>query len=120
MKTFVMMTFLMLALSFMSVTASAQTTYYTGPQGQNLGSSNNYGGNTTYYTGPQGQNLGTSNNYGGSTTYYTGPQGQNAGSASTYGGTTYFNGPAGTYSPMAPLVPIAPLFPQPHYGNSRR
>jgi hypothetical protein len=47
----------------LSTAAMAQTTYYTGPNGQPLGSSNAIGG-TTYYTGPNGMPRGTANTIG--------------------------------------------------------
>jgi hypothetical protein len=62
--------------------ASAQTTTFTGPQGQYMGSSNRFG-NTTTYTGPQGQYMGNSNTFGNTTTF-TGPQGQYRGSVTTF------------------------------------
>ena len=71
-----------LANSF--VLASAQTTTFTGPQGQYTGSAHTFG-NTTTYTGPQGQYLGSSNTFGNSTTL-TGPRGEYQGSVTTFPG----------------------------------
>jgi len=64
--------------------ASAQTTTFTGPQGQYMGSAHTFG-NTTTYTGPQGQYMGSSNTFGNTTTW-TGPQGQYQGSVTTFPG----------------------------------
>ena len=64
--------------------ASAQTTTFTGPQGQYRGSAQTFG-NTTTYTGPQGQYMGSSNTFGNTTTF-TGPQGQYQGSVTTFPG----------------------------------
>jgi hypothetical protein len=61
--------------------ASAQTTTFTGPQGQYQGSANTFG-NTTTYTGPQGEYQGSANTFGNTTTF-TGPQGQYQGSTTT-------------------------------------
>jgi hypothetical protein len=64
--------------------ASAQTTTFTGPQGQYMGSARTFG-NTTTYTGPLGQYMGSSNRFGNMTTF-TGPQGQYQGSVATFPG----------------------------------
>jgi hypothetical protein len=64
--------------------ASAQTTTFTGPQGQYMGNARTFG-NTTTYTGPQGQYMGNSNTIGNTTTF-TGPQGQYQGSVTTFPG----------------------------------
>jgi len=49
---------ILIFLSFLSVSAFAQTTYYYGPQGESQGTATR-NGNTTYYYGPQGQSAGT-------------------------------------------------------------
>jgi hypothetical protein len=64
--------------------ASAQTTTFTGPQGQYMGNAHTFG-NTTTYTGPQGQYMGSSNTFGNTTTF-TRPQGQYQGSVTTFPG----------------------------------
>jgi hypothetical protein len=64
--------------------ASAQTTTFTGPRGQYMGSAHTFG-NTTTYTGPQGQYMGSSNRFGNTTTL-TGRQGQYQGSVTTFPG----------------------------------
>lgn len=54
--------------------AMAQTTYIYGPQGQSLGTVQQFG-NTQYFYGSQGQNLGTAQQFS-NTTYVYGSQGQ--------------------------------------------
>lgn len=73
---------LIIAMSAVSSLATAQTTYLYGPQGQSLGTVQQYG-NTQYFYGPQGQSLGTAQQFN-NTTYVYGAQGQTIGTAQQF------------------------------------
>lgn len=60
--------YLLFGICVVSLSSYAQTTYVTGPYGNNIATATTMGP-VTIYSGPQGQPLGSSTTYGNTATY---------------------------------------------------
>jgi hypothetical protein len=77
--------FIVAAIVFAPGRCEAQTTYLYGPQGQSLGTVQQFN-NSQYFYGPQGQSLGTAQQFN-NTTYVYGNQGQAIGTFQQFNNT---------------------------------
>lgn len=99
---------LFLLLTFVSVTAFAQTTYFSDPNGMPLGTAQRVG-NTTYFSNANGMPVGTAQQTG-NTTYYSNSNGMPVGTAQSIQPIKpSFQQPMN--APVAPTFPAGPLFP---------